>query len=87
MPLIMGISYALYEEKHMDPFSGRMLNANMESYKLAGLADLAGICPGPVSKRTIGAAASFGMSEAATVPQQHARWDPRLMLILVLTIS
>jgi xanthine dehydrogenase YagR molybdenum-binding subunit len=38
--LIMGVSYALYEEKVTDPISGRMLNPNMEFYKLAGLADI-----------------------------------------------
>jgi xanthine dehydrogenase YagR molybdenum-binding subunit len=38
--MIMGISYALYEEKIMDPATGRMLNPNMEFYKLAGLADI-----------------------------------------------
>jgi xanthine dehydrogenase YagR molybdenum-binding subunit len=38
--LIMGISYALYEEKLMDPISGRMLNPNMEFYKLAGIGDI-----------------------------------------------
>ena len=38
--LIMGISYALYEEKFMDPVSGRMLNPNMEFYRLAGLNDV-----------------------------------------------
>jgi xanthine dehydrogenase YagR molybdenum-binding subunit len=38
--LIMGISYALYEEKVMDPTTGRMLNPNMEFYKLAGLGDI-----------------------------------------------
>lgn len=38
--LIMGISYALYEEKIMDPISGRMLNPNMEFYRLAGLNDI-----------------------------------------------
>jgi len=38
--MIMGISYALYEEKIMDPVTGRMLNPNMEFYKLAGLADV-----------------------------------------------
>jgi len=38
--LIMGISYALYEEKVMDPLTGRMLNPNMEFYKLAGLMDI-----------------------------------------------
>ncbi len=38
--LIMGISYALYEEKVLDPVTGRMLNANMDFYRLAGIADI-----------------------------------------------
>jgi len=38
--LIMGISYSLFEEKVMDPVTGRMLNPNMEFYRLAGLSDI-----------------------------------------------
>ena len=38
--MIMGISYALFEEKIMDPTTGRMLNADMEFYRLAGLNDI-----------------------------------------------
>jgi xanthine dehydrogenase YagR molybdenum-binding subunit len=38
--LIMGISYSLFEEKVMDPTTGRMLNADMEFYRLAGLSDI-----------------------------------------------
>jgi xanthine dehydrogenase YagR molybdenum-binding subunit len=38
--LIMGISYALYEEKIMDPTTGVMLNPNMEFYRLAGIGDI-----------------------------------------------
>ncbi len=38
--LIMGIGYALYEEWIPDPVSGRLLNADMEFYKLAGLVDV-----------------------------------------------
>jgi len=38
--LIMGITYALFEEKIMDPITGRMLNNNMEFYKLAGIGDI-----------------------------------------------
>src|SRR6266478_6635118 len=38
--LIMGISYALFEEKVMDPVTGRMLNADMEFYRLVGLNDI-----------------------------------------------
>lgn len=37
---IMGISYALFEEKIMDNVTGRMLNPNMEFYKLAGIGDI-----------------------------------------------
>ncbi|HJZ67457.1 MAG TPA: xanthine dehydrogenase family protein molybdopterin-binding subunit, partial [Blastocatellia bacterium] len=38
--LIMGVCYALYEEKIMDAKTGRMLNPNMEFYKLAGIGDI-----------------------------------------------
>ncbi len=38
--MIMGITYALYEEKIMDQNTGRMVNADMEFYKLAGIADV-----------------------------------------------
>ncbi|HKF44574.1 MAG TPA: xanthine dehydrogenase family protein molybdopterin-binding subunit [Thermoanaerobaculia bacterium] len=37
--LIMGIAYSLYEEKIMDEQTGRMLNANMEFYRLTGIGD------------------------------------------------
>ncbi|HUZ46329.1 MAG TPA: xanthine dehydrogenase family protein molybdopterin-binding subunit [Terriglobia bacterium] len=38
--LIMGICYSLFEEKIMDETLGRMLNPNMEFYKLAGIGDI-----------------------------------------------
>jgi xanthine dehydrogenase YagR molybdenum-binding subunit len=38
--LVMGVGYALYEEKIMDQNLGRMLNANMEFYRLAGIGDV-----------------------------------------------
>ena len=38
--LIMGITYSLFEEKVMDHATGRMLNPNMEFYKLAGIGDI-----------------------------------------------
>ena len=37
---IMGVCYALYEEKIMDEQTGRCLNPDMEFYKLAGAADV-----------------------------------------------
>lgn len=38
--MVMGISYALFEEKIMDQQTGRMLNPNMQFYRLAGLNDI-----------------------------------------------
>jgi len=38
--LTMGISYSLYEEKIYDPTTGRMLNPNMQFYRLAGIGDI-----------------------------------------------
>jgi xanthine dehydrogenase YagR molybdenum-binding subunit len=38
--LIMGISYSLFEEKVMDLTTGRMLNADMQFYRLAGFSDI-----------------------------------------------
>jgi xanthine dehydrogenase YagR molybdenum-binding subunit len=38
--LIMGLTYALFEEKIMDNITGRMLNPNMEFYKLGGIGDI-----------------------------------------------
>jgi xanthine dehydrogenase YagR molybdenum-binding subunit len=36
----MGICTALYEERIMDQQTGRMLNADLEFYKLAGIGDI-----------------------------------------------
>jgi xanthine dehydrogenase YagR molybdenum-binding subunit len=36
----LGISYSLFEEKIMDEATGRMLNPNIEFYKMAGLGDV-----------------------------------------------
>ncbi|HRV08977.1 MAG TPA: xanthine dehydrogenase family protein molybdopterin-binding subunit [Acidobacteriota bacterium] len=38
--MIMGISYALFEERVIDPVTGRLLNDDMEFYKLAGIGDV-----------------------------------------------
>jgi xanthine dehydrogenase YagR molybdenum-binding subunit len=34
--VLMGVSYALYEERILDRATGRMVNANLEQYKLVG---------------------------------------------------
>jgi len=41
--IIMGISTALFEERIMDDATGRMLNSDMEFYKLAGIKDVGDI--------------------------------------------
>jgi xanthine dehydrogenase YagR molybdenum-binding subunit len=41
--IVMGISTALFEERIMDEQTGRMLNPDMEFYKLAGIADIGNI--------------------------------------------
>ena len=38
--IIMGMGYALYEERVMDDLSGVVLNPNFETYKLSGIADV-----------------------------------------------
>jgi len=38
--MTMGIGYALFEEKIFDQLTGRMLNPNMEFYRMAGLNDI-----------------------------------------------
>ncbi len=43
--VIQGISYALYEEKILDPQRGAMLNANLEQYKILGPRDCPEIIP------------------------------------------
>jgi xanthine dehydrogenase YagR molybdenum-binding subunit len=34
--IVQGMSYALYEERHLDPTSGLQLNANVDQYKMVG---------------------------------------------------
>ncbi|MFP2924106.1 xanthine dehydrogenase family protein molybdopterin-binding subunit [Pyxidicoccus sp. 3LG] len=34
--VIQGMSYAIYEERHLDPGSGHQLNANVDQYKIVG---------------------------------------------------
>ncbi|HZU34384.1 MAG TPA: xanthine dehydrogenase family protein molybdopterin-binding subunit [Gemmataceae bacterium] len=41
--VIMGLNYALFEERIMDRHTGRQVNPNMEFYKLAGIKDIPNI--------------------------------------------
>ena len=38
--VIMGVNYALFEERIMDRATGRQVNADMEFYKLGGIKDM-----------------------------------------------
>src|SRR5262249_11970814 len=38
--VIMGVNYALFEERIMDRQTGRQVNADMEFYKLGGIKDM-----------------------------------------------
>jgi len=38
--VIQGLSYALYEERMLDPGSGLQLNANIDQYKMAGALEI-----------------------------------------------
>jgi len=38
--VIMGVNYAMFEERIMDRFTGRQTNADMEFYKLGGIEDM-----------------------------------------------
>ncbi|WP_240359733.1 xanthine dehydrogenase family protein molybdopterin-binding subunit [Pyxidicoccus trucidator] len=41
--VIQGVSYALYEERHLDLASGHQLNANVDQYKIVGSREVPGI--------------------------------------------
>src|SRR5205814_2991003 len=41
--VIMGVNYALFEERIMDRQTGRQVNADMEFYKLGGIIDMPNI--------------------------------------------
>jgi xanthine dehydrogenase YagR molybdenum-binding subunit len=41
--VIQGVSYALYEERHLDQASGQQLNANIDQYKMVGSYELPAI--------------------------------------------
>lgn len=71
--VVQGVSYALHEERVLDPFTGRMLNANLESYRITGVKDLPAIevifTEVLSGKSSTGA---MGLGEPATVPTAAA---------------
>jgi xanthine dehydrogenase YagR molybdenum-binding subunit len=67
--VIMGMGYALYEERVMDALSGVVLNPNFETYKLAGIADVPEIKIVLINMPERGV---IGIGEPATVPTAAA---------------
>ncbi len=67
--IIMGMGYALYEERVMDKLSGVVLNPNFETYKLCGLADVPEIDILLVNMPERGV---IGIGEPATIPTAAA---------------
>src|SRR5208282_5417167 len=67
--VIMGMGYALYEERVMDELSGVLLNPNFETYKLPGIADVPDI---EVVLLNMPERGVIGIGEPATVPTAAA---------------
>ena len=67
--VIMGMGYALYEERVMDDLSGVVLNPNFETYKLPGIADVPEIDVVLINMPERGV---IGIGEPATVPTAAA---------------
>ena len=65
--MIMGISYSLYEEKFLDPVTGRMLNPNMEFYRLAGLNDIGELIVHMMTGKGYDERGVIGLAEPAVV--------------------
>ena len=67
--IIMGMGYALYEERIMDAATGVVLNPNFETYKLPGIADAPEI---DVILMEMPERGVIGMAEPATIPTASA---------------
>jgi xanthine dehydrogenase YagR molybdenum-binding subunit len=67
--IIMGLGYALYEQRIMDPRTGVVLNPNFETYKLPGPADMPAI---EVLLLDMPERGVIGVGEPATVPTAAA---------------
>jgi xanthine dehydrogenase YagR molybdenum-binding subunit len=67
--IIMGIGYALYEERVMDRLSGVVLNPNFETYKLTALSDVPEI---DVVLLDMPERGVIGIGEPVTIPTASA---------------
>jgi xanthine dehydrogenase YagR molybdenum-binding subunit len=65
--MIMGIASTLYEEKVMDPTTGRMLNPNMDFYRLAGIGDVGDLVVHMMTGKGYDERGPIGLGEPPTV--------------------
>ena len=65
--MIMGIATTLYEEKVMDPTTGRMLNPNMDFYRLAGIGDIPELVVHMMTGKGYDERGPIGLGEPPTV--------------------
>ena len=66
--VVMGVSFALYEDRIFDRQSGRMLNADLEHYKLAGPREMPSIDVFLIENyQAISATDACGVAEPATI--------------------
>ncbi|HEX8740330.1 MAG TPA: xanthine dehydrogenase family protein molybdopterin-binding subunit [Casimicrobiaceae bacterium] len=71
--ILQGISYALYEERVMDRASGRMLNANLEQYKIGRAGEVPSIDVMLVEHyQGTSATDAYGVAEPSTIPTAAA---------------
>ncbi|MFO0723353.1 MAG: xanthine dehydrogenase family protein molybdopterin-binding subunit [Myxococcota bacterium] len=71
--VVQGLSYALFEERRLDPKTGRMLHPNLEGYRITGTKDLPAIevvFHEVYSGRS--STGAMGLGEPATVPTAAA---------------
>jgi xanthine dehydrogenase YagR molybdenum-binding subunit len=65
--MIIGIGSTLYEEKVMDTITGRMLNPNMDFYRLAGLGDIPEVVIHMMTGKGYDERGPIGLGEPPTV--------------------
>ena len=94
--VIGGLNYGMFEERVVDPISGRMLNPDMELYQLAGASDIPEIIvhayePPDQKQRgvigigeppTIGTAAAIGNAVSNAIGVRVTHWPMTPMNVL-----
>ncbi|HQR46532.1 MAG TPA: molybdopterin-dependent oxidoreductase, partial [Thermoanaerobaculia bacterium] len=71
--ILQGISFALFEERHIDGRSGRVLNPNLETYKILGAKDTPEVVPILIDVYTgRNSTHTRGIGEPATIPTSAA---------------